>query len=58
MILEKAPGVSGHTGVNTRSGSQMPINLKNCRAHASHLHVIMHYDAVLNVSAAGREFLD
>ena len=56
--LEKAPGAAGHTGVNTRSGSQLTINLKYCGAHAAQIHVIMHFDCVLNCSAAGCELLD
>jgi len=56
--LEKAPGTAGHTGVNTRSGSQLTINLKSCGAHANQIHVIMHFDCVLNCSAAGCEMLD
>ena len=56
--LEKAPGTAGHTGVNTRSGSQLTIKLKSCGAHANQIHVIMHFDCVLNCSAAGCELLD
>ena len=57
MNLEKAPRESGHTGVDTRSGSQLTINLKNCGA-AVMLHVVLHFDCVLNCSAAGCELLD
>ena len=57
MNFEKCPGASGHTGVNTRSGSQLTINLKNCNS-ALMLHVVLHFDCVLNVSAAGCEVLD
>ena len=57
MNLEKAPGESGHTGVNTRSGSQLTINLKGCGA-AVMLHVVLNFDCVLNCSAAGCELLD
>ena len=48
MNFEKCPGASGHTGVNTRSGSQLTINLKNCNS-ALMLHVVLHFDCVLNV---------
>ena len=57
MDLEKAPGKLGHTGVNTRSSLQLTINLKNCGA-ALMLHVVLHFDCVLNCSAAGCELLD
>ena len=53
MNLEKAPGESGHT----RSGSQLTINLKACGA-ALMLHVVLHFDCVLNCPAAGCELLD
>ena len=57
MNLEKCPGVSGHTGINTRSGSQITLNFKNL-GEAQQIHIVMHYDQVLNVSAAGYEILD
>ena len=58
MNLEKAPGTAGHTGDNTRSGSQLTINLQQCGAHAAQIHVILPFDCVLSVSAAGCELLD
>ena len=45
MNFEKCPGASGHTRVNTCSGSLM-------------LHVVLHFDCLLNVSGAGCEVLD
>ena len=58
MNLEKAPGNAGQTGVNTRSGSQLTINLKNCGKNAGQIQVRMHFDCILNCSAAGCELLD
>ena len=55
--LEKAPGMASHTGINTRSGSQMTLNFKNLGS-ANMIHVILHYEQVVNVSAAGVEVLD
>ena len=56
--FEKAPGSSAHTGVNTRSGAQLQINCKNCPANTTLMHVILFYDQIVNVSAAGAEVLD
>ena len=55
--LEKAPGSSAHTGVNTRSGAQLTLNFKNLGAITA-VHVVLHYEQILNVSAAGAEVLD
>ena len=57
LNLEKAPGASSHSGINTRSGSQLNLNLRNSGA-ATTCHVILVYDQVCNVSAAGVEVLD
>ena len=57
LNLEKAPGASSHSGVNTRSGSQLTLNLKNT-GDAMTCHVILIYDQILNISAAGVEVLD
>ncbi len=57
MNLERCPGVAGHTVINTRSGSQVTLNFKNL-GEAKQIHVVMHYDQVLNVSSAGCEVLD
>ena len=57
QCLEKAPGQSSHTGVNTRSGSQMCLNFKNLR-NATMIHVVLHYEQIANLSAAGVEVLD
>ena len=55
--LEKAPGGSAHTGVNTRSGAQLTLNFRNLGA-STLIHVVLHYEQIVNVSAAGAEVLD
>ncbi len=57
LNLEKAPGASSHSGINTRSGSQLTLKLRNTGA-ATTCHVILVYDQICNVSAAGVEVLD
>ncbi len=57
MNLEKAPGAASHTGINTRSGSQLSLNFKNLGA-ARQVHLVMHYEVVCSVSAAGCDMLD
>ena len=57
LNLEKVPGASSHSGINTRSGSQLTLNIRNSAA-ATTCHVILVYDQVCNVSAAGVEVLD
>ncbi len=57
LNLEKAPGASSHSGVNTRSGSQLTLNLRNTGA-ATTCHVILVYDKIIDVSAAGCSVLD
>jgi hypothetical protein len=55
--FEKAPGQASHTGINTRSGSQVCLNFKNVGA-ARQVHVVLHYEVAVNVSSAGCEILD
>ena len=50
--FEKAGGQASHTGVNTMSGAQLTINVKNAN-DAKRMHVVLLYDAVADVSAAG-----
>ena len=57
LNLEKAPGASSHSGVNTRSGSQLTLNIKNA-GDATTCHVCLIFDQICNVSAAGVEILD
>ena len=56
--LEKAPGQSSHSGVNTRQGSQVTLNFKNIGTSVKYVHIVLHYDVVVSVSAAGAELLD
>jgi hypothetical protein len=58
MNLEKALGQAGHTGVNTRSGAQLTLNFRGLPAIIDTIHVILHYEQAVNVSAAGIEVLD
>ncbi len=57
LNLEKCPGASSHSGINTRSGSQLTLNLRNTGA-ATTCHVILVYDQIIDVSAAGCSVLD
>jgi hypothetical protein len=58
MNLEKALGQAGHTGVNTRSGSQLTLNFRGLPTSINTIHVVLHYEVACNVSAAGIEVLD
>jgi hypothetical protein len=55
--FERAPGSAAHSGLNTRSGSQLTINLKHTSA-ATVCHVVLVYSQILDVSAAGCVILD
>ena len=57
QTFEKAAGQSSHTGINTRSGSMLTLNFKNL-GNAQMVHVVLVYDQVVNLSAAGVEVLD
>jgi len=57
MNLEKTPGRAAHTGRNTRGGSQLTLNFKQLHEITS-IHVVLHFEQVVNVSAAGIEVLD
>ena len=58
LNLEKGPGAAGHTGVNTRGGSQLTLHMRNVGSHCKFVHVILHCDTVVSASAAGVEVLD
>jgi hypothetical protein len=58
MNFERALGEAGHTGVNTRSGSQLTLNFRGLPASINTIHVVLHYEVAVNVSAAGIEVLD
>jgi hypothetical protein len=58
MNFEKALGQAGHTGVNTRSGSQLTINLRSLPATINTIHIVLHFEQSVSVSSAGIEVLD
>jgi hypothetical protein len=58
MNFEKALGEAGHSGVNTRSGSQLTLNFRGLPTYIDTIHVVLHYEVAVNVSAAGIEVLD
>jgi hypothetical protein len=58
MNFEKALGQAGHSGVNTRSGSQLTLNFRGLPSYIDTIHVVLHYEVAVNVSAAGIEVLD
>jgi hypothetical protein len=58
MNFEKALGQAGHSGVNTRSGSQLTLNFRGLPPSVNTIHVVLHYEVAVNVSAAGIEVLD
>jgi hypothetical protein len=58
MNFEKALGQAGHSGVNTRSGSQLTLNFRGLPSDIHTIHAILHYEIAVNVSAAGIEVLD
>ncbi len=57
MNLEKCPGVAGHSGINTRSGSQVSLNFRNLGT-AKQIHVVLHFDQVVSCSASAVEVLE
>ncbi len=56
LNLEKVPGASSHSGISTINGSQCTLQLRNTGA-ATTCHVILVYDQIVNISAAGVEVL-
>ncbi len=58
MNFEKALGQAGHSGVNTRSGSQLTLNFRGLPTSVNTIHMVLHYEVAVNVSAAGIEVLD
>ena len=55
--FEKTRGQSSHKRINTRSSSQLSLNFKNLRK-TTMIHVIMQYEQILSLSAAGAKVLD
>jgi len=58
MSFEKALGEAGHSGVNTRAGSQLTFNIRGLPASINTIHVVLHFEVAVNISAAGIEVLD
>jgi hypothetical protein len=58
MNFEKALGESGHSGVNTRAGSQLTFNIRGLPAAINTIHVVLHFEVAVSISAAGIEVLD
>jgi hypothetical protein len=58
MNFEKALGQAGHSGVNTRSGSQLTLNFRGLPSDIHTIHVLLHYELSVSVSSAGIEVLD
>ena len=59
LNLEKAPGSAGHTGINTRGGSQMTLHFRNIDTRkCKYVHVILHCDQIASASAAGVEVME
>jgi hypothetical protein len=58
MNFEKVLGQAGHSGVNTRSGSQLTLKFRGLLASINTIRVVLHYEVAVNVSAAGIEVLD
>jgi hypothetical protein len=58
MNFERALGQAGHSGVNTRSGSQLTPHFRGLPSSINTIHVVLHYEVAVNVSAAGIEVLD
>jgi hypothetical protein len=58
MNLEKVLGQASHTGVNARSGSQLTLSFCNLPSSINAISLTLHYEQVVNVSAAGVEVLD
>jgi hypothetical protein len=57
MNFERALGQAGHTGVNTRSGSQLTLNFRGLPTSINTIHVILHHEVAVNVSAGAIEVL-
>jgi hypothetical protein len=56
--LEKAPGVANHTGVNTRGGSALTLNLYNLGTNIDTCTIVVCYDLTVRISSAGVEVLE
>jgi hypothetical protein len=56
--LEKAPGVAAHTGVDTRSGQALTLNLYGLGTSVNTCLIIVCYDLTVRISSAGVEVLE
>jgi hypothetical protein len=56
--LEKAPGVASHTGVDTRSGQALTLNLYDLGTSVDTCLIIVCFDLTVRISSAGVEVLD
>ncbi len=57
LSFEKAASQTSHSGINTRSGSQLSLFLKNTNA-ATMAHIVLLYDAVADINLSGTTVLD
>ena len=57
LSFEKAASATSHSGINTRSGSQLTLHLRNTNA-ATTIHVLLLYDAVCDIGLSGTVALD
>ena len=57
LSFEKAASATSHSGINTRSGSQLTLHLRNTNL-ATTVHVILLYDAVCDIGLSGTVVLD
>ncbi len=57
LSFEKAASQTSHSGINTRSGSQLTLHLENTNA-ATMAHVVLLYDAVADINLSGTVVLD
>jgi hypothetical protein len=57
LSFEKAASATSHSGINTRSGSQLTLHLRNTNA-ATTAHIVLLYDAVADISLSGTVTLD
>ncbi len=57
LSFEKAASATSHSGINTRSGSQLTLHLRNTK-NAVTVHVLLMYDAVCDIGLSGTVVLD
>jgi hypothetical protein len=57
LSFEKAASSTSHSGINTRSGSQLTLHMRHTSA-ATSVHVVLLYDAVCDIGLSGTVVLD